>query len=462
MPTRHPAPPARAGHAAVIGGGLAGLCAARVLADHFDRVTLVDRDRFPAGAQRRPGTPQARHAHNLLVRGSRELERLFPGLGEDLAAAGAPTVDWIADCRTWLKDRWAPRVPSNLVTRPASRDLLEHTVRRHLQAHRPVAFVEGHEALTALHDAGRVHGLLLRPRGRTAAARVELRADLVVDASGRDSPLPAWLEDLGYGRTRETVVNARLGYASRWYQSPAGAPETRPLIIGGQPPHEKRGGILYPIERDQFIVTLGGNGGDFPPTDEAGFLAFADSLAHPLLGETIRRATPASAIFGYRRTENRVRHFEDLRRWPAGIVAVGDAVCSFNPVYGQGMTIGSLGATLLDRALRAQRRRPRADFERRFQRAIARQNELPWTLATADDYRWSESAMRPTLPTQAMQRWVDRVVAAMSDNPGVQRTLAEVLHMVRSPQALLGPGIVIPVARDTLRRRRARPAGTTS
>src|SRR5690242_13474933 len=205
-----PPPMSRRGNAVIIGGGIAGLATARVLSERFARVTLIDRDTFPDGPVLRPGVPQARHVHNLLVRGARALERLFPGLGDDLAAAGAPAVCWSTDSLVFVAADPLPRFPSDLVSHPSSRALLEWAVRRRLAADPRVNFLSGHEVIGLLHDAASSRVLGVQVRARTAhqaGAASDLYADLTVDASGRDSRTPAWLRDLGYGAVATTVVN---------------------------------------------------------------------------------------------------------------------------------------------------------------------------------------------------------------------------------------------------------------
>ena len=442
------------GHAIVVGGSLAGLWAARVLADHFARVTIVDRDRFPADPSPRRGVPQARHVHLLLIRGQRIGEALFPGLTDELAAAGAPAIDWTADCLSHNGGRWAPRFQSGLVTRTCSRDLLEWTIRRRVVAHDRVRLLEGQEVIEALPGpAGSVVGVRVRPYGQaeTPTERGEpIEADLVVDASGRDSPAPRWLADLGYGPVAETTITPFLGYASRWYRRPASAgADWQSLIISNEAPRQPRGGVIYPVEDDRWLVTLGGTARDYPPTDEDGFLAFARGLDRPTLYEAIVDAQPLSSVRGYRRTDNRLRHFERLTRWPDGFVALGDAVCAFNPIYGQGMTVSALGALVLGDCLAEQRRRPDGDLvglARRFQHRLAATNRNPWLLATSEDFRWpTTEGGRPGWPTRLMHRYLDQVNALVGESAPVKRVFVEVLHLIAPPTALFRPAVLLPV-----------------
>jgi 2-polyprenyl-6-methoxyphenol hydroxylase-like FAD-dependent oxidoreductase len=437
----------RPGRAVVIGAGIAGLLAARVLADHFDETVIIERDELPRGQPwPRAGAPQAAHVHGLLARGYQALEELLPGTDAQLAAAGAPLVDWTNDFRWFSSGGWKPVFPSGILSRTASRHLLEWTIRRRVSELPQVRVVEQHEVVSLLRAPERagVGGVLVRPRPDARAAASEITADLVVDASGRDSPAPEWLARLGYPRPRETTVNAFLGYASRLYMPPQGwTAGWRVLAMVATPPAGKRGGVIQTIEGQRWLVTLAGAAREYPPTDEAGFVAFARSLPSPELYQAIAQAQPMSSIRGYRRTENRLRHYETLGRWPAGFLVMGDAACSLNPIYAQGMTVATLGALTLNRCLR----RPwlhGARLSRRFQRDLARVQATPWLLATGEDFRHpTTEGVRPGPGSHLMHRYIDRLQLVATYSPSVHRALIEVLNLLRPPLALLAPRLAV-------------------
>jgi 2-polyprenyl-6-methoxyphenol hydroxylase-like FAD-dependent oxidoreductase len=451
MPAHPLTLPATGRHALVTGGSIAGLLAARVLADHGARVTVVERDVLPVEPAGRKGTPQARHVHVLLTRGQEMLERLFPGLEAELAAAGAVQIDWTADTAWLTPAGWGYRFPSHLRTFASSRDLLEWLIRRRLATDPRVCFLTGHEVVGLLRaEAGAaVAGARVRPRGNAgdgAGAAAPLRADLVVDAGGRGSRAPAWLAEIGYAAPAETVVNAFLGYASRLYARPAGSSgDWKALYLQSRPPQLLRGGVILPIEGERWLVTLAGAGRDYPPADATGFLEFARSLASPALYEAIRAATPLAPITTYRATENRVRHFERLARWPDGFIVAGDAACAFNPVYGQGMTTAALSAVTLDECLRGAARAG-GDWRglaRRFQRLLARRNQAPWLLATGADLQVPQTVgRRPGGLARLSLRYFDHVLARATHDPTVRLALMDVLHLVRPPAALFQPHIL--------------------
>jgi 2-polyprenyl-6-methoxyphenol hydroxylase-like FAD-dependent oxidoreductase len=278
-----------------------------------------------------------------------------------------------------------------------------------------------------------------------------MAADLVVNAAGRDSPAADWLAGLGYPVPPVTRVNSFLGYASRTYERPAHAPQAwKALILSATPPTSSRGAVIVPLEGERWLVTLAGAARDYPPTDPAGFLDFARSLPTPLLYDTLKEARPLTAVVGYRRTENFRRHYERLPRFLDGFVSVGDAVCAFNPVYGQGMTLAALGAEALERCLHRQRRR-RVDGDLTglagsFQRDLGRVIDLPWLLSTGEDLRYpTTEGGRLSLTSRWMRPYLDAVLRSANSNPHAHRAFLDVIHLMRPPAALFAPDVVLPV-----------------
>ena len=439
--------PRRVGHAAVIGGGMAGILAARALADHFAEVTVVERDELPDQPDFRAGVPQSRHLHTFWAGGLRAVEQLLPGIEADLIAAGACPVRFPTDMR-WLTpaDRWMGRFPATQRLASASRVLIEWVVRRRVEQTPGIRFITGHEVRSlGLDRRGDVSGLTMRAR-RGDGTTVELPADLVVDASGRGSLLPDWLEALGRRRPRESTVDAFLGYASRTYAVPDDfRADWKGTYIQAAPPRESRGGIVMPIEGGRWIVTLLGGGRDYPPTDAAGFLDFIRSLRSSALYDVIAEAEPTSPVWGFRHTSNHRRHYERLSDMPGRLLVVGDSLCSFNPLYGQGMTIAALEAKTLTACLR-RHLDDRADLPSlagRAQRAVAKCTAGAWLVATGSDLRYPITAgARATFATRFLQRHVDRVFTAATGDPSVNAAFLRVLNMVDGPQALFRPGTV--------------------
>ena len=382
--------------AVVIGGSIAGMCAARVLADWFDRVTVVDRDVYPAGALERAGVPQGRHVHALLARGRRDLERLFPGFEQGMLAAGAHEIDFGCDFATLRGESWAVREESGIRTLFASRTLLETVVRDRLRA---VPRVELLERTAATGLVAERNG---RPRVRAVRlADGELPAELVVDATGRGSKAPDWLRALGLEPPADTVVDSHSGYATRWYRAqPAAWPAEwwwKGIWVDPHEPEHMMAGVLFPVEGGRWIVTIAGIAGHYPPSDESGFEAALARLRSPIIAHAVQLAEPISPVYSNRAMANRFRHFE---RWPPrldGFLAVGDSVCAFNPVYGQGMTVAAGAALLLAESL--DRVGPTSPaLPRAFFRGQARFLADAWSLATGADFRFpGTTGERPPL-----------------------------------------------------------------
>ncbi len=443
-------------HALVMGGSMAGMLAARVLADHFERVTIVERDHFPEEPLARKGVPQARHVHVLLKHGRITLERLFPGLQDEMVAAGAPLLDMAADAAWLTPAGWGVRFPSHLALLAFSRDLLDWSVHRRLTALENVLFVEDCDVTGLLANAGGtgVAGARVRSTNqRNRGSEEQLRADLVVDASGRGSRAPRWLAELGYTSPQETTINAHVGYASRVYRRPAGFQgDWKVVFVQAAPPDFTRGGLLQPVEGGRWMLTLVGGDRDYPPTDEAGFMEFARSLRSPMIYESIKDAETLSPIYRYRATENRLRHYERLSRWPENLLIMGDAACAFNPVYAQGMTTAALGVETLERCLSEQhRRKPNGDLTglaRGFQKKLAKVNSAPWTLATGEDYRYlGTEGGTPDRMTRFMHRYMDQVMQLSTKDANVRLVLLEVFNLLKPPTALFRPGILARVLR---------------
>jgi 2-polyprenyl-6-methoxyphenol hydroxylase-like FAD-dependent oxidoreductase len=293
-------------------------------------------------------------------------------------------------------------------------------------------------------EGTRITGVEVRPLAAEGTGVIE--ADLIVDASGRQSRAPQWLGELGYPAPQESVISAFTGYASRIVARLPDRPWAG-LLMQPLPPHHRRGGVVWPLDHSRWMVTLSGAGRDYPPTDEAGFRAFAQSLRHPLLYETLKVAEPLSPIVGSRSTENRLRHYERLAAQPEGFILLGDAVCALNPIYGQGMSAAALGAVKLDQTLREFGRRESGGeltgFARRFQRELARVNKPIWLLATGEDFRYPEAVGgQRDFFTTLTHHYIDRLIRRANHDNRVYQRVVEVMHLLKPPAALAAPRIL--------------------
>jgi len=426
-------------HALVIGGSIAGLWSARILADHFDQVTIVERDRLPEGAQSRAGVPQDKHVHILLARGLLIAETLFPGIAEELASAGAIHLNLNRDSQTKMRGQWLQRFTGTSETYACSRILFESIVRRRLRSLPNLQFCDETQVTGLICDGERVTGINIQHK--RAEGPESLSATLVVDASGRTSQILSWLPEIGYDPPTETVIDAQVGYAGRRYRKPANfAEDWRFMLVGSEPPTKSRQGVIYEEEAGVWMVMLAGMMQDYPPTqDEAAFLAFAQSV-DPTFHAAILQAEPLTEIFGYRRTENRLRHYDQLARWPDRLVVLGDAAYAFNPIYGQGMTVAAMSAVALGELLAESNALD--GLAQRFQQQLPKIVEPALLLATGADMEWI--GYPPNQPrTAKLQQWyLSRLLDAMPADRVVHQTFSAVQNLIQPPTAFLQPQIV--------------------
>ncbi|MFZ3473713.1 NAD(P)-binding protein [Streptomyces sp. 4.24] len=422
-------------HAVVLGAGMAGLLAARVLARRFSRVTVIERDELPEGEPKfRPGLPQSRHAHILWARGVELIELMLPGITGKLVGAGASLLNSPRDF-LWLSPAgwFGPLHGAEVLL--SSRELLDQTVRREVLRDGRITIRGGTTAtgLVAGPDGRSVTGVQLRHGGPLAAR-------LVVDATGRASKAPDWLTALGHAAPEVTRYDSRLGYSSRYFEIPADPGRRWQGLYVQSRPDLPRGGVLMPQDGNRWLVTLIGNGEHAPPVEDEAFFSFARSLRSPALYDAIRDATPLSPPTAFRNTANEWRHYERLAHWPAGFVVLGDAVCRFNPVYGHGMTVAALAAETLAKEIRTLNPRQIAGAARRIQRRTTAAAAVPWQIATSEDMRYPVTkGPPPDRATRILQRYMARVMVGANADPAIAGRFFGVLSLTAPPAVLLDP-----------------------
>lgn len=443
-------------HAVVLGASMGGLLAARVLADHFRTVTVVERDVLRDDSANRRGVPQGRHAHLLLPRGAQILDGLFPGLLNGLVDDGVPVLDdgdlskfyFSFGGHEMLRSGKAAIDLKAMATYLPTRPLLECHVRRRLQVRGNVTIREAHEVtgLTSTTDRGRVTGV--RVVNRDGGAEVKLAADLIVDAMGRSAHTPALLESLGYDRPVEDHVVTHTTYASQLLRIAPGT-LTEGMVLIGPVPGRPTGMALFGCENDTWLFTVIGMAGREPTRDRAGMIAVADEFCPRHVLAAIEAAEPLGEAARHRMPSSQWRRYDKMRRFPDGMVVFGDAICSFNPIYGQGMTVAALEALALRDCLRSGDR----DLSRRFFRAAARPIAAAWQLATGGDLTLPEVTGPRPLSVRIANAYMDRVLTAAESDAVVSGQFFKVNGLADPASRLLRPALVYRVATANLRRK---------
>ncbi|MEB3023666.1 NAD(P)/FAD-dependent oxidoreductase [[Mycobacterium] crassicus] len=431
--------------AVVLGASMAGLVAARVLADFYDSVVVVERDVLPDMPAQRRGVPQGRHVHGLLAGGSCALNTLFPGMLDEMVAAGGHLLDDCDLSRVLMRLGGHDLNLAGPFGKPisgylASRPFLEAHVRQRVRSLGNISLLDGHdvvELLAAKKD--RVDGVRVADRGTRCDQ--ELRADLVVDAMGRGGRTPAFLEALGYARPAEERITVEVAYASQLLRIPAGTLAEK-LILVGAVPDRPTGGALFACEHQTWILTLAGLAGNEPPTDRAGMIGFAAEFAPPPMMAALQAAEPLTEVSRYRYPASVRRRYDRMLRFPAGLLVCGDSMCSFNPVYGQGMSIAALEAI----TLRACLSRGSDDLARRFFKASAKPLSAAWQMASGADLALPQVQGRRSIQTRLANRYTRRLLAAAESDGVVAEAFFRVMHLVDPPSRLLRPDILSRVA----------------
>ncbi|MEU5606703.1 NAD(P)/FAD-dependent oxidoreductase [Streptomyces lydicus] len=435
--------------AIVIGGGLAGMLAVTALLGHVEAITVVERDRYPEGRTFRKGVPQARHLHILLSGGQRALEELLPGTVAALGEAGARSLYLPRDLLTRTPTGWQRRFDERRhrtlsVTRPVLDAVVrERALRAAAGSSTRVEVLEATEVTGLTGDADRVTGVRVRSRDGGRGAGRDLPATLVVDASGRGSRAPQWYAELGRSAPQEETVDAGLAYATRMYRpkDPDTAPEVGVNVPGW--PECPRGAAYVPVEDGAWLLTLSGVRGQHPPTDAAEFTAFSATIGDPYVHELLASAEPLSPVYGFHDTCNRRRHFARPGALPEGFLVLGDAGCTFNPVYGQGMSVAALGALAVRGALDAAGGL-RPGSAAAAQRAVARAAEPAWLAAVGADRPYAGSGQRTARLGERLSTWyIDRLHARAAIDAVVGAAFRDVFCLTAPPARLLAPRIVL-------------------
>lgn len=443
-------------HAVVIGASMAGLLAARVLTEHYEQITVVERDALVDEPIPRRGVPQGCQPHLLLARCAQIIDELFPTCLDELLAAGAHRWDDgdLSRFDVWFNGHPLLRSgvipdPTSLVNYYASRPLLEHHVREQVLALPSVMVLDGHDVDGLLSSERRVTGVRARDK---SGAVVDIAADLVVDASGRGSRAPTFLADLGYPKPDVDELAVRVIYASMPVRIPHGTLREN-LVIRLFEPGRPRGLVMFRCEADTWLICAGTLGvGIRPPTTFDELLKFGEGIVPDHALAAARAAEPLAGVRVHHYPSSRWRRYDRMRRLPAGFVILGDALCSFNPIYGQGMTVAAVEALILRDCLRSGG----ADLPRRFHRRAGRTVRLAWQTAVGSDLALPEVEGPRSLSVRLTNAYTDWVLGAAEVDPAVVQDFLRVVGMVETPDRLVRPSFMLRVARANRARRRNR------
>lgn len=449
LPAFSPVGRAAREHAIVLGASLAGLLAARVLADRYRQVTIVERDGLPDGVAQRRGVPQGQHTHGLLAAGSRALDRLFPGFTDEMVRCGGLPGDIVRDVRWVFEGAPLARPDSGMDGLMASRPLLEAGVRARTLALPNVVARSGCQAtaLVATPHRDRVVGVTLNT-GETLAA------DLVVDATGRGSRAPEWLEALGYERPREDKVEVGLGYTTRHFRRHPSHLDGDHGVVIPPTPDGKRGGVMIAQEDDRWTVTLMAHFVAPAASDLEGFAWFASRLPSPDILAVVSRAEPIGGATTARFPASVRRRYERMPHVPDDFVVTGDAICSFNPIYGQGMSVAALEAE----ALGATLDQGDARIGPRFFAKAARIVDTPWMTAAGNDLRMPEAVGPRSAVNTIVNAYMARLHRTAQTDADLTVRFMRVTNLLAPPTTLFAPATVWRVLRGP--RAELRPAAS--
>jgi flavin-dependent dehydrogenase len=414
----------------VVGASMAGLFAAAAAAGRGNSVIVLERDVLPGTPAPRAGVPQSEQPHVFLFRGLLALEDLLPGSRQEFLDRGAVPFD--SGDLPWLTGHgWSPVGQPAFEVLSMTRPLFENTVRCRVEGLPEVQIREGCKVI-GLRRCNRRWEV-------SVAGGSPVLADLVIDASGRGSRLPVWLANAGISAARVSEVDANVGYASRMY---AAVPSQ--LTAGGvviqQTPATLIGGMALQVEDKHWLVTAVGCGEHRPPRSATGFESFLERLPDPALAQLARHAEPVSDVAVHRQTSNRRHHYEQVPDWPDGLLVVGDALCAFNPIYGQGITVAACEAVLLREALAAGLA---PGYARRLLRKFAAVVSLPWAIATSEDLRYPTSKGNQALPQALFGRWARHLGRlAVHGNLHAYAVLSRVYHLMGSQAQFFHPALV--------------------
>jgi 2-polyprenyl-6-methoxyphenol hydroxylase-like FAD-dependent oxidoreductase len=432
--------------AVVIGASIAGLLAARALSDYYEKVVVLDRDRLPDDPVARSGVPHMRHSHALLAKGREAMEDLLPGLTAELVDQGALLRDVQEEPTFHVGGLPLATARSGLLALGVSRPLLEWQVRRRVEALPGVELRDRTSVLDLVFNEAKtaVTGVSVSHMDGPGTCET-IKADLVVDASGRTGRTVEWLERRGYAGPAEEHHRVDVVYATRQFEAPPGTAGPGAVL---QPVSQEvpRSAVMLPQEGGRWTVSIAGYHGERPPTSLAEFTAYARSVPGPL-ADVLDTLWPLDDGLTYRFPANVRRRYEKLRRFPDGLLVAGDAMCAFDPAFGQGMTVATLEAWELHGCLRTGS----ANLAQRYFRRAAAHIDTPWTITVGRDLQLPGSPEGAPLATRLVNRYIAALLRAAVDDAVLATAFLRVSHLAARPPSLMAPRYAVRVLRASMR-----------
>jgi len=420
----------------VFGASISGMLISKVLAKSYKMIYLIDKRSTCEGNHRfDKELPQASHVHILLNKGLNELDKILPGIENDLIQAGGIKSNSTKNWWSYFPFGKFPDYQSKLEIVCVSRSLLENTIRHRILHEEPsIQFVD---------NANVINYTLSGTDKPTVTYNGEMtqtiEVDLLIDATGQHSHADKVLKDHGFGSVNVETIDPKLGYASRKYKDIPFDNGKHGILVMPKDPEIPRGGVVFPIENNEYMVTLYGFDKEQPINKD--FDEFARSLSTPTLYDHIKSATALTETKQYVKKESHYKKYHQLSQWPKGYLVIGDAVCSFNPIYGQGITASVCSINNIQKQIVGVE--PSSSVCKSMQKTIDNTYFIPWTISKNEDLRWdSTEGAKKTFLLSLMHKFMNKVIRIATVNPVVTEAFIGILHMSKSPLELFKPKVI--------------------
>ena len=440
--------------AIIIGGGIAGKLAARVVSDYFTEVLVIERDPKPEGPTPRKGAPQGEHLHALLHAGENGLESLFPGITEEFYASGAIKINSTNDLAWFHHGVWKQRYHGEFSTILQSRPQLEWHIEKYMRRIPNVSYLHEHSVLNYLYnkEENRIYGVEIKDKNSSITQE---SGELVIDASGVSSLSTNWLTKQGIVIPEEKL-NIGLSYITKQYRLPE-----HPLrdwtikLLYPNPPHEKIGGTISKVEGDRYIITCFGyeneiNLKELLEDEDNGFIDLTKKLPKLDIYEELKNGTPLTKTSIYKVPHISWKRFDKVDQLPTGLLLLGDTVCRIDPVFGQGMSLAVLEALALQKLLKNRTSTPLPRITKLFHKDVSKIISPVWTMVISEIFRFPNVTGKKPIGLAVQQWYSKNIFLLSSQNQEVYNTFIKVMNLVRPTTILFHPNVLLPLIRRTI------------